>query len=173
MARARARPSLTRPRLISAPYRASGRGLGRVSTKTTTASAALPTDPDLQLAVRVSRWLRAEGTDIADRVTWADRCDIVAAILAAAQGAALPGEATTMATITATITARTTYRCAVLGELPLTSEEQAGLPDAELIAAALAEAHAVGLTMSATGDPDDDERPVIESDIRITTWTRR
>jgi methylmalonyl-CoA mutase cobalamin-binding subunit len=60
----------------------------------------------------------------------------------------------------------TTYRCAVAAELPLTTPEQSHLSDADLIAAALAESSAVGLTM------DDGARPVVESDIRITTWTR-
>lgn len=57
-----------------------------------------------------------------------------------------------------------TYRAACYAEIPLTSESESALPDAELIAAALDEAHAVGITTDAGA-------PLAATDIRITTWT--
>jgi len=59
-----------------------------------------------------------------------------------------------------------TYRVAVACGLPLTSPEDAHLPEAELVARGLREAQHVGLEHG-------DGRPVEVEDVTVTTWTGR
>jgi len=64
-----------------------------------------------------------------------------------------------------------TYRAAYVGEAVLTGPEHADLPDAELIAEAVAEAKHAGIYGDAAGkDADGNPLGITEDDIQIGEW---